>query len=73
MAVVRIGTYFFRSLVESACRVYWYCAEPGRPPMPVYPHANPGEMGLQLTRDNYANEVRRLIEILFRLALGWSL
>jgi tetratricopeptide (TPR) repeat protein len=41
-----------------------YSSQPGRPPMPVYPHANPGEMGLQLTRDNYANEVRRLIEIL---------
>jgi hypothetical protein len=38
--------------------------QPDRPPLPSYPQINTGEMGLKNTRDNYANEVRRLIEIL---------
>lgn len=38
--------------------------KPGGPPMPPYLHVNPGKKGLRLTKENYVNEVRRLIEIL---------
>jgi ElaB/YqjD/DUF883 family membrane-anchored ribosome-binding protein len=36
----------------------------GGPPMSPYPHVNPEKKGLRITRNNYADEVRRLIEIL---------
>jgi hypothetical protein len=38
--------------------------QPGGPPLSPYPHVNPGKKGLRITKDNYVNEVRRLIEIL---------
>lgn len=38
--------------------------KPGGPPMSPYPHVNPGKRALRLTKENYVNEVRRLIEIL---------
>jgi hypothetical protein len=49
---------------ETRRKMEEFSRQPDRPPLPSYPQINSGEMGLKNTRNNYVNEVRRLIEIL---------